>query len=61
MVMKCRCNAGITTTSKQGWYGKFHVWLNENGIANLISIPMLEASGYVVSSHTLKQLEVITP
>ena len=36
------------------------MWLNKNEIANLISTPMLEASGYVVSTHTLKQWEVIT-
>ena len=60
MVMKGRCNARITTTSKRGLYGKFHMWLNENGIVNLISIPMLEASGYVVSTHTMNQWEVIT-
>ena len=61
MLMKGRYNSGITTTSRRGWYGKFHVWLNDNGIVNLISTPMLKASGYVLSNHTLNQWEVITP
>ena len=50
--MTGRCNAGTTITNKRGSYEDFKVWLNEKGIANLISIPMLEASGYTVSTHT---------
>ena len=41
--MTGRCNAGTTRTNKRGSYGDFKVWLNEKGIANLISIPMLKA------------------
>ena len=35
--------------------------LNERGIANLISVPMLEEVGYIVSSHKKKDWEVTTP
>ena len=50
--MTGRCNAGATVTKIKGTYGDFQMWLNKKGIANLISIPMLEASGYIVSTHT---------
>ena len=36
----------------KGTYGDFQVWLNNKVIADLISIPVLEASGYIVSTHT---------
>ena len=41
--------------------GEFHAWLNEQRIANLLSIPMLEADGYIISSHTKKDWVVFTP
>ena len=37
------------------------MWLNENGIANLISIPNLEAYGYVVRTDTKGEWQVVTP
>ena len=42
-------------------YGYFQVWLNKKGIADLISIPMLEASGYIISTHTHADWVVTTP
>ena len=59
--MHRRCNAGKTSTSKQGMYGRFTIWLNERGIANLLSIPMLEKAGYIVITHTKKKWKVISP
>ena len=59
--MKVLCNTGTTSTSRQGSYGRSCVWLNEQGIANLLSVPMLEEAGYIVSSHTNKDWEVTTP
>ena len=59
--MNGRCSAGTTRTNNRGSYGDFKVWLNEKGIANLISIPMLEASGYTVSTHTKGEWKVVTP
>ena len=37
------------------------VWLNENGIANLISIAKLEADGYTVQTDTKGEWKVSTP
>ena len=44
--MNGNCNAGTVTLKKKGWYKIFQVWLNEQGIVNLLSIPMLEEAGY---------------
>ena len=60
-VMHGQCNAGETSTSIQGMYGRFRFWVNKNGIANLLSIPMLEKAGYVVTTHTKKDWKVISP
>ena len=59
--MTGRCNAGTTVTKKKETYGYFQVWLNKKGIADLISIPMLEESGYIVSTHTHVDWVVTTP
>ena len=48
--MKGNCNAGETEITKRGYFGKLRAWLNENGIANLLSIPQLEKDGYTVST-----------
>ena len=58
--MNGRYNAGVTKTATRGWFGSIHVWLNEDGIANLISIPMLEADGCEVSMNK-KNCIVRTP
>ena len=50
--MNGNCNAGTVTLKKKGWYKNFQVWLNKQGIVNLLSIPMLEEAGYKVSTHT---------
>ena len=34
-------NAGVTSSAQKGYYGKFHIWINKNGMANLLSIPFL--------------------
>ena len=59
--MNGNCNSGTTRITKRGYYGRLRVWLNENGIANLISIPKLEACGYVVITNTKGEWKVITP
>ena len=59
--MTDRCNAGTAITKMKGTCGDFQVWLNKKGIANLIFIPMLEASGYIVSTHTHADWVVTTP
>ena len=55
------CNAGTVSTNTKGWYGDFQIWLNKKGIANLLSIPMLEEEGYIVSTHTKSDWVVTTP
>ena len=52
--MKGCCNARTISTSRQVSYGRSRVWLNERVIANLLSVPILEEAGYIVSSHTKK-------
>ena len=59
--MNGNCNAGTTIMTKRGYYRRLRVWLNENGIANLISIPKLEADGYVVKTNTNGEWQVVTP
>ena len=54
-------NTGTTKITKRGYFGKLRVWLNKNGIANLIYIPMLEADGYVVRTDTKGEWQVLTP
>ena len=55
------CNAGNMVIKMKGKYGDFQVWVNKKGIVELISIPMLEASGYIVSTHTHVYWVVTTP
>jgi hypothetical protein len=59
--MEGSCNAGTVSTSTKGWYGDVEVWLNKKGIANLLSIPMLETAGYLVSTHTHGDWVVTSP
>ena len=59
--MNGSCNAGTVTTNTKGWYGEFKVWLNERGIANQFSIPVLEDFGYIVSTHTKGDLVLTAP
>ena len=58
--MNGSCNAGTVTTNTRGWYGEFKVWLNERGISNLLSIPMIEDAGYIVPTQTKGDWVVIT-
>ena len=46
--LKGHCNAGVLTCTHQGYYGPFKMWLNNQGIVNLLSIPQLEEDGYKV-------------
>ena len=47
-VMNGSCNAGAVSTRKKDWFGEFEVWYNKYGMANLLSVPMLEADGYTI-------------
>ena len=37
------------------------MWLNKNGIANLLSIPKLEQDGFVIDYNTKRNWTVTTP
>ena len=54
-------NAGTTTCKQKGYYGVFKMWLNKNGIANLLSIPQLEQDGFVIDYNTKRNWTVKTP
>ena len=59
--MDGNCNTGSVLLKQKGWYQNFQVWLNEQGIVNLLSIPMLAEVGYKVSTHTAGDWKVTTP
>ena len=37
------------------------MWYNKHGMANLLSVPMLEADGYTISTHTQGDWVVTSP
>ena len=39
---------GVSASNEKGIYGLWSFWLNEKGIANLLSIPQLEKDGYTI-------------
>ena len=41
-----KCNSGVTPSSFKGYYGKFHICANKNGMSKLLSITCLEEEGY---------------
>ena len=59
--MNGNCSAGSVLLEQKGWYKNFQVWLNEQGIVNLLLIPMLEEVGYKVSTYTDNNWKVTTP
>ena len=59
--MNTSCNAGEISTNTQGYYEEFLVWLQEQGIANLILLPELETMGYKVNYNTDREWVVKFP
>jgi hypothetical protein len=60
--LRANCNAGTNFATKKGWYRDlFDLWLVRNSIANLLSLPQLEADGFAVSYHTRGNWIVTTP
>ena len=45
-------NAGVTSSTQKGYYGKFHMWINKNGMASLLSIPCLEQEGHHIKYNS---------
>ena len=42
-------------------FGLWDFWLNEQGIANLISIPQLQKDGYIIDYNTKRDWVVTKP
>ena len=59
--MTGRCNAGTKGTKMKGIYGDLQVCINKKGIVNIISTPMLEASGTIILTHSHADWVVNTP
>jgi hypothetical protein len=60
--LRANCNASTNFATKKVWYRNlFVVWLVRNGIANLLSLPQLEADGFTVRYHTGGNCIVTTP
>ena len=55
------CNVGASTSYEKGFFGLWDLWINEQGIANLLSIPKLEKDGYVIDYNTNRDWVVPTP
>jgi hypothetical protein len=60
--LRANYNTGTNFATKKGWYSNlFDLWLVRNGIANLLSLPQLEADGFTISYHTGGNGIVTTP
>ena len=55
------CNGGVKLCCKVGDLCIFKMWVNEGGIANLLSIPQLEKDGFIVTSDTNGEWIVYLP
>ena len=54
-------STGTTTCNQKGYYGVLKMWLNKNGITNLLSIPQLKQDGFVIDYNTNRNWTVTTP
>ena len=54
-------NYGVTSSSLKGYYGKFHMWVKNNGMENLLYIPCLRKEGYHIEYASDKEWFVTTP
>ena len=45
-IMVGNCNTEVTSSYLKVYDGKFYLWVNENGMENLLSIPCLKEEGY---------------
>ena len=59
--LRGNCNAGVKVCTHVGDLGIFKMWLNEDGIANILSIPRLKKDGFRVTSDTLGEWIVHSP
>ena len=61
LVQKANCNAGTTMTNIKGCWNEWTMWLNRQGIANIVSIPWLKDHGYKIDYHSDREWVVFTP
>ena len=55
------CNSRMAVFKKKGWYKRFHMWLNLDGIVNLLFVGLLEVLGYTIEYKTGGDWIVTTP
>jgi hypothetical protein len=55
------CNAGSKITNQCGYYDGLKFYIGEGGIANLLSVPALEKSGWKVLMETGKPVWALSP
>ena len=60
-VLQGKLQRGVSTSQEKGIYGLCTFWLNEKGIANLLSIPQLEKDGYTIDYNIKQDWVVTTP
>ena len=60
-VLQGKFNLGVSTSNEKGFYGLWNFWLNDQGIANLLSDPQLEKDGYTMDYNTKRDWVVTTP
>ena len=61
VVLRGKCNAGVSSTKWKGDWNGIEVWYNPNGIANLLSMGELEKLGFLVAYHTNGEWVVTSP
>jgi hypothetical protein len=59
--LRQNCNAGSKLVNRMGTWRGLKFWINEDGIANLLSIPQLEKSGCKIQYNTGGKWMVLTP
>ena len=60
-ILRSNCNAGEAESNKVGWWAVWQFYLQEQGIANLLSIPQLEDEGCKVRYSTDDEWVVTLP
>eukprot|EP00956_Cyclotella_meneghiniana_P026461 scaffold57247_cov37-Cyclotella_meneghiniana.AAC.7 len=59
--LRQNCNAGSKLTNRQGYWNGIPFWVNTTGIANLLSMPKLEKSGWILKYKTGGIWEALSP
>eukprot|EP00956_Cyclotella_meneghiniana_P039152 scaffold166732_cov36-Cyclotella_meneghiniana.AAC.1 len=59
--LRQNCNAGSKLTNRQGYWNDLPFWVNNSGIANLLSLPKLEKSGWQIQYKTGGEWQALSP